>query len=333
MTAPSIQAPTINEHRAVRAIAQEEEGGRLRCHHTQLRLHPHNMRRHYPEHEVAMMAQSIKATGGVLQPLLVVRDEQPDRYLVVDGNMRLAAARTLGDECPPLKCELISADRAQQLLIMVATSKFVFAKDPISEGLHYRRLMQEEGYSAAQIAEHTGVSGHTVAGRLRLLDLDEPIQEMVAAGRLPRDRRAADALLSIPDGEARVKMARRLAQTGANLKGIEAACERLRTALEEADRQKHEATPALSLARNGHALPFPSQNAPKGQLRAAAAAMCGSCELKASLPDVPEPAWLLVTNAAATTCERCSVRGDLSICKQCPAVELLRHLITAAGSK
>lgn len=176
-----------------------------------LRIHPDNMRRFYPPEQVREMANSIKANGGVLQALLVIPD--PDwagGYLVVDGNMRLMGARELGADCPPLKCEVIEADRARQLLIMATTSAVHYPKDPISEALHYKRLIGE-GFTRRDIARQMGVVESTIVSRLKLLELDEPIQRFVANGKLPKDQLLTDALLTIPDGKVRVTLAERLA--------------------------------------------------------------------------------------------------------------------------
>lgn len=186
--------------------------GVIFCRQDNLRLHPDNMRRYYPPEQVAEMAESIRAAGGVLQALLVVPiREQPGCYLVVDGNMRLSGARLLGDDCPLLKCEVIEADRARQLLVMAITSRIHYPKDPISEARHYRRLMVEEGYSKRDIARHIGVNEGTVSARLKLLELDEPIQRDVANGSLPKDTKLVDALMAIPEPVIRVDLARRLA--------------------------------------------------------------------------------------------------------------------------
>ncbi|MBA3532322.1 MAG: hypothetical protein H0T73_10415 [Ardenticatenales bacterium] len=132
-------------------------------------------------------------------------------YYVVDGNLRLAAARWLGGDML-LKCEVISADRAQQLITMLTTSEFFFPKDPLSMALHFRRLIEEEGLSLTALCRETGHSSPTLKSYLRLLDLDPEIQALVAKGKLPRSLRMSEALLSVPEPGARVKLAQRLAQ-------------------------------------------------------------------------------------------------------------------------
>ena len=80
----------------------------------QLQLHPKNMRVYYRDEDIAEMAASIEATGGVFQALLVCGSDEPGKYWVVDGNVRLAGARRLGGRCPLLKCEVLEVSAASQ---------------------------------------------------------------------------------------------------------------------------------------------------------------------------------------------------------------------------
>lgn len=192
--------------------------------HKQLKLHPDNIRRFYPDDDVSEMAASIKANGGVIQALLITPAGDGGHYYVVDGNMRLAGARRLGDECPPLKCEIIEADHARQMLIMAVTSERHYPKDPISKALHYRRLIDEEGLAVAEVAQVVGCSSGAIYTSLKLLDLDPDIQELVASGRLPSEQRVARSLLAIPDPAQRIALARRFASRGTSISRIQAAC-------------------------------------------------------------------------------------------------------------
>lgn len=179
-----------------------------------LKLHPQNMRLYYPPEDVAEMAKSIQSVGGVLQALLVVADPESNgsgpRFLVVDGNMRLAAARTIPD-CPPLKCEIISSNRAEQLLVMTATSHHHYPKDPISQARHYRRLIDQEGLTPTDIAQAVGVNPGTIYNRLFLLELDDDIQSLLIERRLSLDVNVLRYLMKIPEQTTRIHLARRAA--------------------------------------------------------------------------------------------------------------------------
>ncbi len=197
---PTLQAPV------------PQTGTYLYLPHTRLRLHPKNIRQFIPPEDAQKMAESIRAGGGVLQALLVVTDpERAGSYLVVDGNLRLAGGRVLGRDCPALKCEVISAGEAEQLLIMATTSHHHYPKRPVDEALHYARLRDEEGYSVRQIARLTGINEANLHSRLKLLELEPEVQELVNQGKLTKDVRVTTALLNIPDKQARIQLAQTIA--------------------------------------------------------------------------------------------------------------------------
>lgn len=204
----------------------QQHGQIIYCRPGQLKRHPENMRRFYPADDVQAMGQSIKAARGVHQALLVVPNGTGDTYIVVDGNMRLAGARALGDECPLLKCEVIAASHAEQLLLMATTSRQHYPKDPISEGLHYE-LLVKEGFTIPDIADAVGCHPRTIESRMHLLKLDEPIRKHIAAGGLSKDMRFADAIMAIPDKATRIALAGKLAARKAGLKQCLAACEKV----------------------------------------------------------------------------------------------------------
>lgn len=301
---------------------------------SQLLTHPRNMRRFYSAAEVQEMADSIKAATGVVQAMLVVPAEEPDTYYVVDGNMRLAGARTIGDACPLLKCEIVDQSTAEQMLTMVVANKFRYDPDPISEALHYRNL-QGEGLTLKAIADATGVHYVNITNRLKLLELDEPIQKLIAEGKLPMDRRVAEALLSLPSPEARIKLASRLAHPGIRIRTIVDACARLSAELQSATSKRvrrgqptKPQTPMLAHANLNGSTPAPEARQSFAALRESANAMCAQCDIKTTtLKDQhPEPAWALVAHTAGEICRDCSLRDLESVCRDCPGVILLRRL-------
>ena len=194
---------------------------------SQLKIHPQNIRQYYPEADVQEMAASIAAVGGVLQALLVVptgEQGQPGTeaqtaptYYVVDGNMRLTAARTIPN-CPPLKCESIASNHAEQLLVMAATSHFHYPKDAISRARHFRRLLTDEGLTIEEVANLVGLHFSRIHQLLTLLELEPAVQDLIAAGQLSADTRVARLLLRIPDPAHRVELAQRYARMGTGLK-------------------------------------------------------------------------------------------------------------------
>ncbi len=314
-----------------------------------LSIHPKNMRRVYPEHEVQAMLSSIKATGRVIHALRIVKNGMPGHFYVVDGNIRLQAAKLLVKESPDLKlkCELVDDTEAEQLLNMLVTSKFRFSPNPIDEARHYQRMMHEQGYTVEGIVNATGLASVTIENRLLLLTLDIAIQELVAKKELPSDHKVTKALLAIPDPKARVKMAERMAGQGASIKAIVSSCGKLTEKLREAadmstandaatkDAAGKKVTPASVVAAgasdDGRKVKEDTK-APWGAIRAAAREQCEACcQRPAALSKVSEPAWSIISHAAHETCCGCSIRAISSACAECPIIEMLKKLISAIG--
>lgn len=286
---------------------------------SQLLTHPKNMRRFYPADHVREMANSILASNGVIEPLIVTKDAG-GKWLVVDGNMRLAGAKLLGDKCPPLDCKVVDQKEGDQLLTMVIANQVRYDVDPVSEGLHYRAL-QKEGLSNREISKRTGVYEARIMNRVVLADLDEPIQNLIATDKLPADPRVAKALMQLTPA-VRVKLAQRLADNpNIKIATILKACERLTEDKKPSKKLKRPAVELSGALQAGGKV--------NGQeIRAAAKAMCNSCnQVEDKLKDDKEPAWSMVVHAADQNCNSCSLKDMQKICSQCPAVTLLRRLI------
>lgn len=316
---------------------------------SQCKTHPTNMRRVYPVGDVRQMAESIRGRRGLIHALLVI-DNDDGTYTVVDGNKRLAGGRLLGDACPLLKAEVVEQSLAEQHLTMVAANIVRFEVDPISEAMHYQRLI-DEGYPKVAIAEQTGTYYARITNRLELLRYELPLQDLVAQGKLPVGQNVIEALMAIPDSAARVKLATRMAEQEASARAIVFAagvlCGQLANPNSKASRAhkpvgrppklpRPPVMPMVPMAQteSGYGIP---DNAPPSwpMIRATARAMCRQCDIKLeTLRDkVDEPAWSQIVHAADETCAGCNVREVEGACKGCPGLEFLQRLFRAAHAK
>jgi ParB/RepB/Spo0J family partition protein len=285
-------------------------------HHTQLKLHPNNIRRYYHPNDVTKMSASIKAANGVLQSLLVYPDGG-GTYFVVDGNMRLAGARELGDKCPLLKCEVIEANRFEQLLMMTITSEFHFPKDPISLGLHYQRLIDQEGLSIIDIAKMSGVSRGTIDKTLKILELDPEIQDLIANGKLSPDLHVSRALLSIPDVGVRIRMAQRFAERQTSIPRIVSQCTYILRQLVR--------LPATNGIQDQAQKILDSKEA---KITVTARALQTKAAKKEQPGLCPEAVEMIYGVATKTLCEGCRLDGLSEECYLCPGPkEFIDHLV------
>ncbi|MEK7809036.1 MAG: hypothetical protein AAB571_08190, partial [Chloroflexota bacterium] len=97
---------------------------------------------------------------------------------------------------------------------------------PISEALHFQSL-RREGKTNNEIGKALGRSSNHVADRLELLNLDEPIQDLIERSDLPTHKDVVRALLGIEDTTKRIELATRV--KGLSVAAIIEACKALQS--------------------------------------------------------------------------------------------------------
>jgi len=270
---------------------------------------PEQPRKRFDKEELRELADSMRESG-LVQAITV--EAMNGDYILHDGERRWRAAKLLGwteieaNVQPPLN----GTGRQDRLVRAMVANLQRADLDPIEEAQAYRKMIDELGMNKSEISRKTGKNLNLVDGRLKLLELPESVQELVAGKRLPADRRLAEALLGIPDRAAQVKTAERLAASGANLNHAILACEKIAQAIREQSRI--EGTPALEIA---------------GQRVRVRKLPLMKWDMLRQARQVP--AWPVVVQAAKETCVACSLRSMASekTCGDCPAVELLRRMI------
>jgi len=140
------------------------------------------------------LAESIKSQG-VMQPVLVrpIGDPAEGRYEIIAGERRTRAARLAGlDEVPVLVKSVPDEAAAVMALIENIQREDL---NPLEEAQGLKRLTDEFGLTHEQAAQAVGRSRSAASNLLRLLNLADPVQQMLLAGDL--DMGHARALLSL----------------------------------------------------------------------------------------------------------------------------------------
>ncbi|MFO1079843.1 MAG: ParB/RepB/Spo0J family partition protein [Reyranellaceae bacterium] len=149
------------------------------------------------------LVDSVKAFG-LLQPILVRPVAgRSDAFEIVAGERRWRAAQKAQlHEVPVVVRPMDDHDALQIGLIENLQRSDLTA---IDEALGYRRLIDEFSQTQEQVAQTVGKSRPHVANTLRLLELPEPVQDMVRQGQLSAGQ--ARALVGVPDPVALAKRA------------------------------------------------------------------------------------------------------------------------------
>jgi len=154
-------------------------------------------RRRFDDTELAELAQSIRERG-ILQPILVRPAAEPGMFEIVAGERRWRAAQLARlHAVPVLVHELDDAAVLAAALIENLQRQDLTA---LEEAQAYRRLCEQFGQTAEQVAELVGKSRSHVANTLRLLHLPEPVKALLQSGSLTAGH--ARALLAAPSPAA-----------------------------------------------------------------------------------------------------------------------------------
>jgi ParB family chromosome partitioning protein len=152
---------------------------------------PMQPRRVFQADRLAELAQSIRSNG-IIQPLVVRM--VGGRYQLVAGERRWRAAKLAGVEQVPVTVREIPDEQ----LLEVSLIENIQREDlnPIDTALALSTLSTEFALSPEQIGQRTGKDRTTVINFLRLLQLSEDLQQLVAERRLSAGH--ARCLLTLP---------------------------------------------------------------------------------------------------------------------------------------
>lgn len=96
--------------------------------------------------------------------------------------------------------------------------------NPIEEAKAYQMLIQEFGLRQEDVAERVAKNRATITNSMRLLKLDERVQEMLIQDRLTGGH--ARALLSLEDGEKQYQLALKIVENHLSVRRGRASGER-----------------------------------------------------------------------------------------------------------
>jgi ParB family chromosome partitioning protein len=157
-----------------------------------LRAGKYQPRTRMDEGSLYELAESIRSQG-VMQPILV-RPVGAGTYEIIAGERRLRAARLAGLATVPVLVKEV-ADEAAAVMALIEN---IQREDlnPLEEAQGLQRLVSDFKLTHEQAAQAVGRSRSAASNLLRLLNLADPVQQMLMAGDL--DMGHARALLALP---------------------------------------------------------------------------------------------------------------------------------------
>jgi len=189
----------------------------------QIRPNPLQPRTGFPDRDMSDLVESIKRVG-VLQPLLVRRSAEG--YELIAGERRLRAAREAGLSSVPVVERETSDDEMLTLALVENLQRTDL--NPIEKARGFKRLIETFSLTQDEAARRVGKDRSTIANFIRLLDLPEPVQHIVARGGISMGH--ARALLALPHPSSQHALALRIENEGLSVRETESLVSKLRGA-------------------------------------------------------------------------------------------------------
>ena len=160
-------------------------------------------RKKFEEDGLLELADSIRQFG-ILQPLLVRK--RKDYYEIIAGERRWRAAKIAGLKEIPV----IIKDYTEQEIVEIGLIENIQRENlnPIEEAMAFKRLLEEFNLKQDEVAERVSKSRAAVTNSMRLLKLNENVQQMIIDDMITTGH--ARALLAIDDKEQQYILANKI---------------------------------------------------------------------------------------------------------------------------
>ena len=171
-------------------------------------------RKYFDEDALQELSDSIKQFG-LLQPILV--QDRKDYYEIIAGERRWRAARLAGLKEVPV----IIKNYTDQEIVEIALIENIQREDlnPIEEAQAYKRLLEEFNLKQDEVAERVSKSRAAVTNSIRLLKLNDKVQQMVIDDMISTGH--ARALLAVEDEEEQYALAQKIFDEKLSVREIE----------------------------------------------------------------------------------------------------------------
>lgn len=197
-------------------------------------------RKTFDEEKINELAESVK-NYGVLQPLLV--QKKGSFYEIIAGERRWRAAKAAGLKEVPAVLKEYSKQEAMEISLIENVQRADL--NPIEEALGYKQLINEFGLTQEEIAIRVAKSRVAITNTMRLLKLDEQIQNMLIQGVISSGH--ARALLSLEDTMMQLKAAKEILNKKLSVRETEKLVKRMQKEVsgEKKEEKKKDETLAL----------------------------------------------------------------------------------------
>jgi len=171
-------------------------------------------RKSFDPEKISELAQSIKEHG-VIQPIIL--NKEGDTYIVIAGERRFRAAKSIGlVEIPAI---IMNIDNKEVLEISLIENIQREDLNPIEEALAYKRLLVDFNLTQEEISKKVCKSRTAITNCMRLLNLDERVQDYIIDEVISEGH--GRAILGLSDKEIQYGIAQMVIDDSLNVRETE----------------------------------------------------------------------------------------------------------------
>lgn len=206
---------------------------------SKIKANPAQPRTSFDETALNELADSIKIHG-IIQPL-TLRKIDENEYQIISGERRFRAATIAGLETVPAYVRTANDTETLEMALIENIQREDL--DAMEIAFTYERLMDECGFTHEQLSERVGKKRATVSNYLRLLTLEEHVQQSIRERKISFGH--AKALAGIANLKIQRKLAEKIIEEGLSVRQIEDLVNKLKSEKTEKKPEKKEDLPEL----------------------------------------------------------------------------------------
>ena len=189
---------------------------------------PYQPRSEVHDADLVELANSLREHG-LVQPIVV--RAKGERYELIAGQRRLAAARRLG--LGKVLVRVLDVDDLQMSEIAIVENLQRRDLDALEKAASFKQYLATWSCTQEELAKRLSIDRSTVANLIRLLELPEAVQKRLRDGAISMGH--ARALLPLGDEHEQERLASKIVSDGLSVRAIEAEIQEILRADEAAD--------------------------------------------------------------------------------------------------
>ena len=199
---------------------------------SKISVNPNQPRREFDPVALQELADSI-AEIGIIQPI-TLRQLSEDSYQIIAGERRYRASIQAGLKSIPAYIRTADDENVMEMALIENIQREDL--NPVEEAMAYQRLIKEYDLKQDEVAERVSKSRTAITNSIRLLKLDERVQNMLIQESISSGH--ARALLGIEDLEKQYNMAQKVFDEKLSVRETEKLVKKVQKEKEEVEKTK-----------------------------------------------------------------------------------------------